>query len=157
MTAALAVALPQGFCWLIAVHCRDFLPRLLQVLSELLERQRAAGREYSRILYVGDGRGDYCPSALLLHGSETAGAPLGSSSNRVFAREQYPDGLPCSLWVMLRNEAGSSSAASKGSPAEGPAEAAAAAAAAEARPPRVVPWSSPEQLAALLVRELQLD
>ena len=155
------------------------------MLRELLEGQRAAGRQYSRILYVGDGRGDYCPSVLLLHGSSSgdgdpaaadaadagaaaagdgsggggggggSSAPLGSSSNRLFAREEYPDGLPCSLWVMLRNEARSSSGASEGSPAEKAAAGGAAAAAGGA--PRVVPWSRPEQLAALLVQELQLD
>ena len=153
------------------------------MLSELLERQRAAGRHYSRILYVGDGRGDFCPSALLLHGGSggpieaadaaaaaaaaafAGGEPAGSSSNRVFAREQYPDGQPCSLWAMLRNEAGGSSVASAsgGSPAEGAAEeggvgvGAAAAVHVAAGGGRVLPWSTPEQLAALLARELQLE
>ncbi len=122
----------------------------------------------------GDGKGDYCPSALLLHASQhwhpagdgaaaaaaaggaadgttaaamqqgqassAAPAPCGSGSNRVYARESYPDGLPCSLWVMLRNEAAGGStlsAHSAGSgnhstPPNGQAAAAAAAAGGEA-------------------------
>lgn len=142
------------------------------MLAGLLERRAAAGRSYERILYVGDGKGDFCPSLLLLHGSRhwhpaaaleaaaaaapaaggaqaRAPAPCGAGGNRVFAREQYPDGLPCSLWVMLRTEArsgGSSSDAGGSGGAEG-----------GSGPAAVVPWSSPEQLAALLTAELGLD
>ena len=166
----------------------------------------------------GDGKGDYCPSILLLHGSQhwhagsgadaataaaaaaaaaaggvaaggtpaangtsttaaqqgagsgDAPAPCGSGGNRVFARESYPDGLPCSLWVMLRTEAagGSSDASSAGSgglPASSRAAAgaaagdgvAAAADRAAGQQARVVPWSRPDELAGLLARELQLQ
>lgn len=137
-------------------------PRLscLQVLARWLDQQAAAGRRYRRVLYMGDGKGDYCPSILLLHGSRhwhgtaapaggtgAAGAaaaaaqpPCGAASNRIFAREEYPDGLPCSLWVMLRNESSNGGGGGGGK---------------EARP-GVVAWSRPEQLAALLLRELQL-
>lgn len=161
----------------------------------------------------GDGKGDYCPSILLLHGSQhwhpgsgaaaaaaaaagggvAAGgtpaangtsttaaqqgdgsgdvpAPCGSGGNRVFARESYPDGLPCSLWVMLRTEAagGSSDASSAGSgslPASSRAAVGAAAGdgaamlavRAAGQQARVVPWSRPDELAGLLARELQLQ
>lgn len=196
----------------------------MQVLWELLDRQAGRGRQYARVLYIGDGRGDYCPSALLLHGcggwrSSTAAArqpqhsggearatpveaaaegamevaaegaaaaaaggarapqPCGSPSNVVFARRQYPDALPCSLWVMLREErhsssaGGSSQAGAQAAGAAGEIEAAAARAAeAGAAEPAdaqatgaglhsggvVVGWSQPEQLAQLLREELQL-
>ncbi|PRW32627.1 inorganic pyrophosphatase 3 [Chlorella sorokiniana] len=190
-------------------HCPSNLCKG-QVLASLLQRQAAAGLRYDRVLYVGDGKGDYCPSALLLHGSQhwhaaggaaiaagcaassnpatngaaataaqrgdsnaPAPAPCGSGSNRVFARESYPDGLPCSLWVMLRTEAaGNSGSGSGGSSAGGGSsstptsgQAAAAAAGGEAaaaghaagRQARVVPWSQPEELAGLLLKELQLS
>ena len=111
--------------------------------------------------------------------TDAAPTPCGSGGNRVFARETYPDGLPCSLWVMLRTEAaggstsgggsgsagrGSSSGshsepstnqAAAGSAAAGSAVAAAAGMTGERR--RVVPWSRPEELAELLRAELQLN
>ncbi|KAI7843559.1 hypothetical protein COHA_002801 [Chlorella ohadii] len=176
-------------------HCPSNLCKG-QVLASLLRRQAAAGRLYDRVLYVGDGKGDYCPSALLLHasqhwhpasdaaaagGAEAAGSaangttaaaaqrgqassiapgPCGSGSNRVYARESYPDGLPCSLWVMLRNEAAGGGDSSSGNQAEAEApeagsEVAAAGQAGGGRA-RVVPWSRPEELAELLSKELQL-
>lgn len=118
--------------------------------------------------------GDYCPSQLLLHGarhwhpeapaaagqpkpaaasggsgSAPAPAPCGGAANRVFARSEYPDGLPCSLRVMLRTEA---AAAADGGDSGAKVVAGATADAA----PRVVPWSRPEELAALLRVELGL-
>jgi hypothetical protein len=119
-----------------------------QVLLELLERRADAGRRYRRVLYVGDGRGDFCPARLLLHGgradvdpaaaAHAAVAPCGAAANRVFAREQYPDGAPCPLWVMLRDESGTAGGSGTDSGS------------------RVVPWREPEQLAALLQQELGL-
>ncbi len=172
-----------------------------QVLAGLLERQAARGRAYSRVLYVGDGRGDYCPSALLLHGSgsdsgggsgnasksgdggseapaaaaagaaklgsSSAGAaapvPCGSGANLVFARVEYPDGVPCSLWVMLQQAHSVHSSDGSGASAGTPHQAAAAAAgqagaAGEAAAHQgVVAWTTAEQLAALLSAELQLE
>ena len=171
------------------------------MLRSFLQRQAAAGRSYARALYVGDGRGDYCPSVLLLHGSGSGGgtpaatatptaeaaaaaaavaaaaaetaeaadkpattaasgggsgahapappAPCGGGSNVVFVREEYPDGSPCSLWVMLRTEGGSSARdASGGNGRDG--------AALQRRRRGVVGWARPEQLAALLRQEVGL-
>lgn len=138
------------------------------MLLELLERRRAAGRQYSRVLYVGDGRGDFCPAVLLLHGGGTAAgggdaaaadgggggsqSPCGGSGNRVYARQEYPDGLPCSLSVMLRNEAHGDG----GSPASASVAAVAGRQAGAEAEARVVPWRRPQELAQLLRRELHL-
>ncbi|KAL4421430.1 hypothetical protein ABPG75_010721 [Micractinium tetrahymenae] len=155
-------------------HCPSNLCKG-QVLTEFLSRQAAAGRAYSRVLYVGDGRGDYCPSALLLHGSSSSNGgssstqsavppPCGASDNVVFAREEYPDGLPCSLWVMLQqahsvhsvhggDDAGSRSAGTAAASVSGTAGTPAGAAASRG----VVGWTAPEQLAHLIRAELQLE
>lgn len=153
-----------------------------QVLAGLLSRQAAEGRAYNRVLYVGDGRGDFCPSALLLHGSNGAAAaaappdaaampgggavgtaapaPCGSASNVVFAREEYPDGAPCSLWVMLQQAHSVHSGGGRAS-GEAPQEAAAGGAARRAggsgTSGGVVGWTTPEQLASLIRAELQLE
>lgn len=147
------------------------------MLHGFFERQAAAGKTFDRILYVGDGKGDFCPSSLLLHGHrhwhpEAAGAgvdaapsavaapgagaaadggaggsggapaPCGNGANIVFARNEYPDGLPCSLFVML-SQAGDAPAGDGGRQAATGQRG-------------VLPWSRPEQLAALLRQELGL-
>lgn len=98
----------------------------LQVLREFLARQRAAGRAYGRVVYVGDGRGDYCPTVELLH----SGLP-----SLVLARSQYPDGVPCALWVKLRGEV------------DGGSGGGGAAAAAGSAKQEVREWQTPEELA----------
>ena len=70
-----------------------------QVVGHLLARQ-VADSAPQRIVYIGDGRGDFCPTSRLLAGLDGA----GSAEAVVLAREAYPDGTPCALWVMLEQQ-----------------------------------------------------
>ncbi|KAL4855681.1 putative phosphatase phospho2 [Chlorella vulgaris] len=194
-----------------------------KVLQEYLGRRRAEGQQYSRVLYVGDGRNDFCPAQLLLHGSASADeavagveaggsgaaagagssaaaagegeggakagiggsaaaavgggseaaagaggseaepgslAPCGGPANRIFAREQYPDGTACSLWVMLCTQAGTEGTLTgdgrPGNAAPASGDGGTPVGTAEQQQQRVVPWRTPQQLAALLRQELGL-
>lgn len=100
------------------------------MLRGFLERRRAAGATYSRIVYIGDGKGDLCPALDLLNNS---GQPAA-----VLARSAYPDGVPCALWVKLRAgeeaaEGGRGAAGGEGAQ-------------------HVIEWATPEELAAHLLQ-----
>ena len=56
----------------------------MQVIEELLLR-----RNYRQVIYLGDGRGDYCPCTRL------------GPNDHILARQKYPDGSECSLLRLL--------------------------------------------------------
>lgn len=69
---------------------------------------RAVGAGIRRIVYVGDGRGDFCPCLRLL------ALDLPGVESIILARREYPDGTPCALWVMLETAARAPGAAAAG-------------------------------------------
>ena len=103
---------------------------VLQVVREFLARRQQQGTVYSKVVYVGDGRGDYCPVVEL----QQSGLPC-----LVLARTQYPDGVPCALWVKLRADPPSPEGGLAGhAPGDGSAH---------ARSLQVVGWSTAAELA----------
>lgn len=81
---------------------------------------------YSRAVYVGDGRGDYCPTVELLN---------SELPSLVLARSEYPDESPCALCVKLRADL---------DPGQQNA----------GRKQRVLEWGGPEELASHLQQVL---
>lgn len=59
----------------------------VQVLEELLLEQN-----YERVVYLGDGGGDYCPCSRL------------GPNDHILARQSYPDGSDCSLLKLLAEQ-----------------------------------------------------
>ena len=55
-------------------------------------------RNYQRVVYLGDGRGDFCPCTKL------------GPSDHVLARQHYPDGTACALPQLLAEQGGPSQA-----------------------------------------------
>jgi hypothetical protein len=78
--------------WLLALRmsnesiCKKLLC-LIQVIEELLLQ-----RNYRQVIYLGDGRGDYCPCTR-----------LGPNDHNL-ARQNYPDGSECSLLRLLTEQ-----------------------------------------------------
>ncbi len=68
------------------VSCKWLLP-LMQVIEELLLRHN-----YRQVVYLGDGRGDYCPCTRL------------GPNDHIMARQNYPDGSECSLLRLLTEQ-----------------------------------------------------
>lgn len=66
--------------------CKKLL-RLIQVIEELLLRHN-----YRQVIYLGDGRGDYCPCTRL------------GPNDHILARQKYPDGRECSLLRLLTEQ-----------------------------------------------------
>ena len=60
---------------------------LLQVMEDLLLH-----RNYHRVIYLGDGRGDYCPCTRL------------GPNDHILARQNYPDGTACSLHKLIAGQ-----------------------------------------------------
>ncbi len=59
----------------------------MQVLEELLLQ-----RNYQHVIYLGDGKGDYCPCSRL------------GPNDHILARQNYPDGSDCSLLKLLEQQ-----------------------------------------------------
>lgn len=69
------------------MHCVSrvmTMSRLMQVLEDLLLE-----RNYYQVVYLGDGKGDYCPCTRL------------GPSDCILARHSYPDGSACALLKLL--------------------------------------------------------
>lgn len=66
--------------------CKRLL-RLIQVIEELLLQ-----RNYRQVIYLGDGRGDYCPCTRL------------GPNDHMLARQRYADGSECSLLRLLMEQ-----------------------------------------------------
>lgn len=69
------------------VHDCKKLSRFVQVIEELLLQHN-----YRQIIYLGDGRGDYCPCTRL------------GPNDHILARQNYPDGSECSLLQLLMEQ-----------------------------------------------------
>ena len=59
----------------------------MQVLEDLLLQQN-----YRQVVYLGDGKGDYCPCTRL------------GRNDCILARQSYPDGSPCALAKLLADQ-----------------------------------------------------
>lgn len=116
-----------------------------QVVRDVLARRRAVGAAPDAVVYVGDGRGDFCPTVQLLEDDA-----LGRAA--VLARTEYPDGKSCALWVMLESmlHAPGSSDAHGGGEERGGAERPQLERRRLAPGRRVEGWSTPAELVALL-------
>lgn len=108
---------------------------LFQVLRDFLAKRRLQGIDYSTVVYVGDGRGDYCPSVEL----------RGSHESIVLARSHYPDQMPCALSTKLSEVEASQSELPTGE------QLGAGTPTAELLVQKVYRWKLPAQLAALLL------
>lgn len=62
----------------------------MQVLEDLLLQHN-----YQQVVYLGDGRGDYCPCTRL------------GPNDCILARQSYPDGSPCALAKLLADQGAS--------------------------------------------------
>eukprot|EP00887_Chlorella_sp_A99_P005678 scaffold1.g5678.t1 len=116
-----------------------------EVVRDVLARRRAVGAAPDAVVYVGDGRGDFCPTVQLLEDDA-----LGRAA--VLARTEYPDGKSCALWVMLESmlHAPGSSDAHGGGEERGGAERPQLERRRLAPGRRVEGWSTPAELVALL-------
>lgn len=69
------------------LHTAQHMQASLQVVEELLLQ-----RNYQRGVYLGDGRGDFCPCTKL------------GPRDHILARQQYPDGTACALPQLLAQQ-----------------------------------------------------
>ena len=82
------------------------------VVRALLAAGGQQAERYARVVFAGDGGGDFCACAELLEAAaageverERRGAPLLREAV-LLARERYPNGAPCALAALLHEHAG---------------------------------------------------